>query len=147
MHRSNRKLITFENKVIDPAQEAKMRAIASISRAALAGLLFASTVVEGMIEVKLNRREVPRGDARLHRRPITAYKPSAAKTAIDQSVVESSIEEEYIITAMGNLANLQYYGELLIGSQHERHSFIFDTGSPWLWIANERCQNCHCDKS
>ena len=116
-----------------------MRVIVSISRAAVAGLLFAAIMVEAMIEVKLSRKEVPRGDPRLHKRPITAYKPSSAKTAIDQSVIESSIEEDYIITAMGNLANLQYYGELLIGSNHERHSFIFDTGSPWLWIANERC--------
>jgi len=40
---------------------------------------------------------------------------------------------------MGNLSNLQYYGTLRIGSNQEEHTFIFDTGSPWLWIANEAC--------
>ena len=34
-----------------------------------------------------------------------------------------------------------------MGSEREAHNFIFDTGSPWLWIATTECggqtSNCH----
>ena len=60
-----------------------MRALMSITRAALAGLLVAAPLAEAMIEVKLNRKEVPRGGAHMHRRPMTLLKPTTAQTAID----------------------------------------------------------------
>ena len=47
-----------------------------------------------------------------------------------------------------NSQNVQYYGSLYLGSGKEKHDFIFDTGSPWLWVATTGCivgnQNrCH----
>ena len=49
---------------------------------------------------------------------------------------------------MENSSNIQYYGSLYLGSEKEKHEFIFDTGSPWLWVASTGCivanQNrCH----
>ena len=44
---------------------------------------------------------------------------------------------------MGNYLNAQYYGELQVGSNRETHEFIFDTGSPWLWISGLDCKYCH----
>lgn len=44
---------------------------------------------------------------------------------------------------MGNYKNSQYYGTLYVGSEKAPHEFIFDTGSPWLWVATTDCKDCH----
>lgn len=44
-----------------------------------------------------------------------------------------------------NYKNLQWYLTLFIGSQKQEHTFIFDTGSTWLYVPLSDCQNCHTE--
>lgn len=45
-----------------------------------------------------------------------------------------------IMTELKNYSNNQYVGSLYLGSNLEPRDFIFDTGSPWLWVAVKGCQ-------
>jgi hypothetical protein len=44
-----------------------------------------------------------------------------------------------------NYLNYQYYGALYIGSENTYFEYIFDTGSPWLWIPTTDCNSCAMD--
>eukprot|EP00347_Sterkiella_histriomuscorum_P006554 403352331 len=42
-----------------------------------------------------------------------------------------------------NFMDIQYMGTLYLGSQQEKMTFIFDTGSSWLWAPTVECTECH----
>lgn len=42
---------------------------------------------------------------------------------------------------LDNFKNFQYYAPLFIGSNTEQFTFIFDTGSEWLWVPLDSCIN------
>lgn len=42
-----------------------------------------------------------------------------------------------------NNSNLQYIGQLEIGSPPQNLTFIFDTGSSWLWAPSIDCETCN----
>ena len=39
-----------------------------------------------------------------------------------------------------NFKDLQYFGELYIGSNKQKMTFIYDTGSAWIWVPTELCK-------
>lgn len=41
-----------------------------------------------------------------------------------------------------NSQDVQYYGILYLGSDKQKLTFIFDTGSEWLWAPTDACSNC-----
>lgn len=41
-----------------------------------------------------------------------------------------------------NYFDVQYYGNVYIGSNYQELSVIFDTGSNILWVASEKCSSC-----
>lgn len=45
-----------------------------------------------------------------------------------------------------NRENLEYYGHLDFGTPPKTFSFIFDTGSGWLWVPASNCTQCHKSK-
>ena len=49
---------------------------------------------------------------------------------------------EPIKIALENVRDIQYRGDLYIGSSGQKLSFVFDTGSIWTWIANSDCSTC-----
>jgi hypothetical protein len=66
--------------------------------------------------------------------------------------VDDSDDDEYAATyqsafyeePLENYFNTQYYGSMYLGSESEEIEFIFDTGTPYLWVATEKCRKkCH----
>ena len=43
---------------------------------------------------------------------------------------------------LNNYLDYQYYGSLYAGSNFQEFEYIFDTGSPWLWVATTGCSKC-----
>ena len=41
-----------------------------------------------------------------------------------------------------NFKDLQYFGTLYIGSKRQKMTFIYDTGSAWVWFPTTLCQTC-----
>ena len=52
---------------------------------------------------------------------------------------------EVIEKTMENHQNLQYYATLYIGSAEQEMTFIYDTGSTFLWVPLSNCSDCHTD--
>ena len=59
--------------------------------------------------------------------------------SISEELVAEERSIDYYDHKIGNYLNAQYYGSLFIGSDSREHEFIFDTGSPWLWISCVPC--------
>ncbi|CDW71184.1 eukaryotic aspartyl protease family protein [Stylonychia lemnae] len=53
----------------------------------------------------------------------------------------------YVEKELMNYFNVQYYGKLYLGSQQEQMTFIFDTGSSWLWAPTTDCTGANCHPS
>lgn len=47
---------------------------------------------------------------------------------------------------LDNYFNMQYIGELEVGTPPQNLTFIFDTGSSWLWLPSTDCTSCHNSK-
>jgi len=43
--------------------------------------------------------------------------------------------------------DIQIYSTLYFGSEREPHQVIFDTGSQWLWVQTDLCDNCMTDNN
>ncbi|CAI2364930.1 unnamed protein product [Moneuplotes crassus] len=41
-----------------------------------------------------------------------------------------------------NFKDLQYYGNLFIGPERQKMTFIYDTGSAWVWFPTSLCEAC-----
>ena len=52
-----------------------------------------------------------------------------------------SIQESVKID-LQNVRDIQYMGELYIGSSGQKLNFVFDTGSVWTWIPLSECHSC-----
>ena len=91
-----------------------------------------------MLEIPLEKRQVNR------QRSIRKRTLVQDVTDDFESVPKSTLDD-YLEFELGNFKNTQYYGSLFVGSSQDEFEFIFDTGSPWLWISTDECLNCHTD--
>ena len=48
--------------------------------------------------------------------------------------------DEYLEIPLTNHYDVQYYGTLNFGEKEEPLTFIFDTGSEWLWVTSTLCE-------
>ena len=44
--------------------------------------------------------------------------------------------------ALNNFHNYSYYGSIYVGTPAQEVSLIFDTGSDWITIESNTCENC-----
>ena len=51
----------------------------------------------------------------------------------------ANLEEYTLMTTTFGVDDFQYKGTLYMGSQKQAMTFIFDTGSSWLWIPSDAC--------
>jgi len=62
-----------------------------------------------------------------------------------QSLLElpdNFISNQTAILKLTNFENVQYYGHLFVGSQRQKVSVIFDSGSNILWLPSNDCLTC-----
>lgn len=38
--------------------------------------------------------------------------------------------------------DIQLYSNIYVGSEREKFEMIFDTGSSWVWVQNDKCVDC-----
>lgn len=58
--------------------------------------------------------------------------------------ISSKLSEMFQISSVPitNYFNIQYYGDIYIGSNYQEMSVIFDTGSNILWVSSKDCSQC-----
>ena len=50
--------------------------------------------------------------------------------------------QDYIEKNLDNFFNIQIYANILIGSNKQSFPLIFDSGSSWVWVGHNKCDNC-----
>ena len=105
----------------------------------LIATLLAATVLESAASMLIEAQVA------LHRR--VAYQPPADAAAhllrftglIEQtgfSAEEKMAKGHWLLKEMLAISNVQFVGEVFMGHKLESYDMIFDTGSPYLWIAH-----------
>ena len=119
-----------------------------MNQALLVAGLYVNTLAQAMIEVPIYRKQIEEEPWTSKPRVMASSEKIDLIAIEDSTKLESSTpkKKDYREFKLGNYRNVQYHGELLIGSQKESHEFIFDTGSPWMWVAGEDCKFCHTTK-
>ena len=97
-----------------------------------------TTMASAMLEIPIKKRVVEDRLSKARTFPQRRVNPVSLITTIDP---------EPLVTDMTNYGNNQYFGSLYLGSSRVKHDFIFDTGSPWFWVATEECANNGCHTS
>ena len=117
----------------------------------ISSLAFSSA--KGMIEIPLQKRNLVHSAEDGPRRMMKPRKFQNKRTAatprsllstnnVGGDIVDN--DGDQLSYEMTNVSNAQYYGSLYLGSSSVKKNFIFDTGSPWLWVATTECKaNCH----
>jgi hypothetical protein len=49
---------------------------------------------------------------------------------------------DYIEKNLDNFFNIQIYANVLFGANRESFPLIFDSGSSWVWVGHNKCDNC-----
>lgn len=80
--------------------------------------------VAALLERRRSRGNERERERRRRRRGLTR----SAETQVDHVVIR-------------DLANVQYYGSIEVGTPGETISVIFDTGSSWLWVPSANCRS------
>eukprot|EP00347_Sterkiella_histriomuscorum_P009776 403339937 len=89
------------------------------------------------IEIDLHRKEVL-GPSRLMK---------FRNSNLEQSGFNGSrhLEDSIELNIM-NYNNIQYYGYVYVGTPRQRFTFMFDTGSSWVWLPSTNCSKDECSK-
>lgn len=90
--------------------------------------IFAEKCLSNFVSFEMERHQID-----LFSREI--YRTTAGLKLLEDT--EASKEETLI-----NYKNVQYYGFIYVGSNSEKHSVIFDTGSNILWLPSIDCDTC-----
>jgi len=56
-----------------------------------------------------------------------------------------AVKPTFIHQTLENFENVQYSGEMVIGSQNQTFKVLFDTGSDMLWLPAKSCKGCPRD--
>ena len=84
---------------------------------------------ETLISVKLNRK--------INSGLISLY--DAKDNELDEKLRLTNIINNNNVVTLHNYKNVQYFGDIFIGSNKQVLSVIFDTGSNLLWIPSKDC--------
>jgi len=68
-----------------------------------------------------------------------------AKTMSFNDVDPITILEATREIDLTNFKDVQYFAPLYIGQDLQKMTFIFDTGSEWLWVPLDSCSNCRAE--
>ena len=52
------------------------------------------------------------------------------------------VKNQTSIIVLNNFQNVQYFGNLFVGSERQKLSIIFDSGSNILWLPSKDCLTC-----
>lgn len=54
----------------------------------------------------------------------------------------SGVSDEYIDKQLHDFNNIQIFSSIYIGEPKQEFDMIFDTGSSWVWVGTDVCDNC-----
>lgn len=84
------------------------------------------------MRVELDKRQIDNSEELL----ISSYNLQP----LDLDLLSSSLSNEKV--DITNFQDLQYYGQVLIGSTKQKSEVVYDTGSYWLWTSAKGCVGC-----
>lgn len=59
--------------------------------------------------------------------------------------MKSPKQKEYLVKDLEDFMDVQIFSKITIGTPAQEFEVIFDTGSSWLWVADNDCSNCEMD--
>jgi hypothetical protein len=80
-------------------------------------------------------------DARITERPKEYL--SGVASHLMQLYEDKGVSSEYIDKQLLDYNNIQIYSKIYIGEPKQEFDMIFDTGSSWVWVGTDLCQNCN----
>jgi hypothetical protein len=51
-------------------------------------------------------------------------------------------QPDYVDKQLLTFFDIQIYSKIYVGSQKQEFDMIFDTGSSWVWVGSDMCNNC-----
>lgn len=66
----------------------------------------------------------------------------AAMNLLSMDTNDTAVGNPVFHVLLTNYLDYQYYGALYVGSNYKYYEYIFDTGSPWLWLPTTECVTC-----
>ena len=86
----------------------------------------------GLLEIELERRPYA---GRVDQMVMHKSYGSTSRRGLDAYKYEKKLENFY---------NYQFVGKLYVGSHLQEMTFLFDTGSAWVWLPNKDCPDTEC---
>ncbi|CAI2362252.1 unnamed protein product [Moneuplotes crassus] len=119
-------------------------------------LLVALVALASCLRVDLETKKLPNEVLKAIEKDIIAgtYKTGTTKELLSQMDTsiplttdrDSLVNTENPAIDLTNFQDLQYYGPVTIGSEHEVFDVVYDTGSGWIWATGKGCSGCSANK-
>jgi hypothetical protein len=79
----------------------------------------------------------------LHHSENESNKEKLNKMFQTKTFIATNTELEQVVSVpVSNYFNVQYFGNIFVGSEFQEMSVILDTGSNILWVSSESCETC-----